>query len=141
MDVDAIVLFNRFFSPDIDLESMKIISAGVFSKPEELSLPLRWIGLTSGRVKCDLAASTGIHDASGIIKVILAGARVAAVTSVLYQKGIGYISTMLEELEAWMKKNNYKSVDAFRGALRRKDYSGFQKYERAQFMKYFSDHK
>jgi len=140
-DLGAIVLFNRFFSPDIDLKTLEIVSAGVYSSPGDLALPLRWIGITAGKVKCDLAASTGVHDGFGAVKVILAGARVAYAASTLYINGIEHIPIMLGQINDWMDQNNYQSVDKFRGALKRRDSAATRRFERAQFMKYFSSHK
>ncbi len=138
--IAGLVLFNRFMAPDIDLDKMEVTHSHIYSSPEELSLPLRWIGLMAGRAKCDLAASTGIHDSNGILKVLAAGARVACVASALYQNGIDYISVLLNEIDRWIDTNHYDSVERLRGSLERKDRENRIRYERAQFMKYYSDH-
>jgi len=138
--IDALVLFNRFMAPDIDIEKMEITVTSVYSSPEELSNPLRWIGLMAGKAKCDLAASTGIHDTEGVIKVLAAGASTAYMASALYNKGIEYIAAILKELDAWIDKSHYHSVEHLRGSLERKDRGNRNRYERAQFMKYYSSH-
>ena len=102
--VDGIVLFNRFYQPDIDLDKMELVSADVFSTPEENALPLRWVGLLSGQVKCDLAATTGIHDGKTVIKNSLAGAKAVQIATSIYKNGPAYIETMLAEMRTWMKE-------------------------------------
>jgi dihydroorotate dehydrogenase (fumarate) len=139
--IDGIVLFNRFYRPDIDLETMELISADVFSTPQENTLPLRWIGLLSGEIKCDLAASTGIHDGETVIKNMLAGAKAVQVTTVVYQKGMQYINTMLDRIKKWMIAHNYTALRDIIGRLSYKHIEDPVKYERSQFMRYFSDIK
>lgn len=137
--VDGIVLFNRFYSPDIDLDKLELISTNVFSTPQELSTSLRWIGIMANRVKCDLAASTGIHDGKAVIKQLLAGANAVQMVSALYQKGPEFLSQVIEEIESWMKDKGYESISDFRGMLSQEKYVNPTLYERVQFMKYFSD--
>lgn len=139
--IDGLVLFNRFISPDIDLDKMAVTVSNIYSRPEEIAGPLRWIGLMAGRVKCDLAASTGIHDSAGVLKALAAGATVACMASSLYINGIDHISHVLKEVDDWMEKSHYHTVDNLRGSLERKDRDNRDIYERAQFMKYYSDHK
>lgn len=139
--ISGIVLFNRFFNPDIDIEKMQITSSHVFSKPEELSVPLRWIGLLSDKVKCDLAATTGIYDGRDVIKTILAGAACVEVVTALYRNGPEYIAFMLDQLQGWMEKHGYDSIDKFRGKMSQSKLKQPGQFERAQFMKYFSGHK
>ncbi len=133
--VDGLVLFNRYFRPDIDIESLKVVSREHFSSPEEMSLPLRWIALLSGnKVSCDLVASTGIHYDTALIKQILVGARAVEVCSTLFQNGIPHIAKMLEGLEDWMKKHNFEKLDDFRG--KSLDYQTTDaRFERIQYMK------
>lgn len=139
--IQGIVLFNRFYTPDIDLDKVEVMSSHVFSAPEEISLPLRWIGLLSSHVKCDLAASTGIHDGHGVIKSLLVGAKAVQVATAIYKKGPAYIGTMLEQVQDWMKEHKYKSIKDFIGKLRHDQLKDPMKYERSQFMKYFADSK
>jgi len=137
--VDGIVLFNRFYSPDVDLDKMEIISTNVFSTPQELSTSLRWIGIMSNRVSCDLAASTGVHDGKAVVKQLLAGANTVQLVSALYQNGPEHLKTVIKEMEDWMTEKGFESVDDFRGKLSQEKYVEPTLYERVQFMKYFSD--
>ena len=137
-NIKGIVLFNRFYSPDIDIDKMEVKSSFVFSDPSSVALPLRWIAMLSPHVKCDLAASTGVHDGEAVIKQLLAGAQVVQIASVLYKKGFTEIGEMTGQLEAWMKKKNFNSLEDFRGKLNTSEYDNPAAYERVQFMKHFS---
>ncbi len=136
--ISGLVLFNRFFSPDFDIHKFKVLPTHVLSSPSELSNSLRWIAIMSGRVNCDLAASTGIHDGEGLIKQLLAGAKVVQVVSSLYKNGKDHIQVMINTLEKWMHGKGYKSLDQFRGKMSQAKSSNPAVYERVQFMKYFS---
>ena len=136
--VNGIVLFNRFFSPDIDIDKYEVIPANKYSSPDEITHSLRWIALMSGRIKCDLAASTGIHDGKGVIKQLLAGANAVEVVSTLYKNGLGQIQKMLTELEDWMEENRYNYIDQFMGKMSYDRSQNPAVYERMQFMKYYS---
>jgi dihydroorotate dehydrogenase (fumarate) len=132
------VLFNRYYQPDIDIEKMEMTSAGVFSHPEEISLPLRWIALLSGLIESDFAASTGVHDGAGAVKMLLAGATAVQVVSTVYEHGVGQAAKIIADLEAWMERHSFSSIGQFRGRLAfrfEKDQSAF---ERIQFMKHYS---
>lgn len=135
--ISGLVLFNRFYSPDFDIEKLEVTPANVFSSPAELYLSLRWMAMMSGRVKCDLAASTGVHDGKAVIKQLLAGAKAVQVVSALYKKGKGHIQTMLTDLEAWMNRKGYKNIRQFRGKMSQKKSTNPAIYERMQFMKTF----
>jgi len=136
--IQGIVLFNRFYSPDIDINNLDITSTHVTSSPAEISISLRWIGIMHNRVQCDLAASTGIHDGSAIIKQILAGANAVQIASAFYKNGKGIIPAMLDDLSNWMDQKGYKTLDDFRGKLSHDKTQNPAAYERVQFMKYFS---
>lgn len=136
--VEGLVLFNRFFSPDIDIEKMEVTPSFVFSSPEELAISLRWVAMLSDITHCDIAASTGIHDGKSVIKQLLAGAKVTQVASVLYKEGPAKIGEMLNELESWMDRHGYESLEDFRGKLSSKETENPATYERVQFMKHFS---
>jgi len=140
-EVNGLVLFNRFFNPDIDINKKQIISAGVWSSPADIVMPLRWIGILSDKVSCDLALSSGVHDGAAVIKGLLAGARVVYVASALYQSGITMLGRMGEFLAKWMDDNNYEAIDEFRGLLNQKNVPDQDAYERGQFMKFYSSHK
>jgi dihydroorotate dehydrogenase (fumarate) len=135
--IAGLVLFNRFYSPDFDIEKLEVVSSNVFSNPSDVTISLRWIGIMAERVNCDLAASTGVHDGAALIKQILAGANAVQVVSALYKHGKGHIATMLEALEEWMKKKGFNSLSDFRGKLSQAKSSNPAVYERVQFMKYF----
>jgi dihydroorotate dehydrogenase (fumarate) len=136
--IKGIVLFNRFFSPDIDIDNFKVTATNVFSHPEELAMSLRWVAMLSSRLHCDIAASTGIHDGKAVIKQLLAGAKAVQIASVLYKNGFGDIAKMIKDLETWMDKHNFESIDDFCGKMSIKDAENPAAYERVQFMKHFS---
>jgi len=137
-NVKGIVLFNRFYSPDIDLESLQIVNSGRYSNPADYTLPLRWIGLNANKVSCDLIASTGIHTGDAIVKQILVGATAVQVVSALYTNGYDHIQTMLAQLEAFMNSKGYQYIDQFKGKLAVKE-NNAAAYERIQFMKYYAE--
>jgi dihydroorotate dehydrogenase (fumarate) len=139
--INGLVLFNRFFRPDIDIEKRQIIAADVFSSPAEHCLPLRWIGMMAGHAKCDLVASTGIHDGETVIKNLMAGAKAVQVATVIYKEGAEHIGVMLEQIKKWMKANNQTKLSGIIGSLSHKHIKDPVKYERAQFMKYFAGAK
>ena len=136
--IKGLVLFNRFFSPDIDIENFEVKTSNVFSTPAELAISLRWIAMLSSHVKCDLAASTGVHDGKAVIKQLLAGAKAVQIASVLYKKGFREISSMLEELENWMERKYFTTIDEFAGKMSVEKTQNPAAYERVQFMKHFS---
>ncbi|HDZ41692.1 MAG TPA: dihydroorotate dehydrogenase-like protein [Bacteroidetes bacterium] len=137
--VNGVVLFNRFFEPDIDVNSMNIIPASVFSNADDKRNVLRWIGMASAvNDRISISASTGVRTGDDIVKYLLAGADTVQVCSVLYSEGYEYISELLASLKSWMKSKNYKRVDEFRAMLNYRNFKDYKKYERAQFMKYFS---
>ena len=140
--VKGVVLFNRFYAPDIDTLNKKMVSSEVFSSYADIRQSLRWVGIISGRIdKIDIAASTGIHDGEAVVKQLLAGASATQVCSVLYKNGAEYIKKMLADVEQWMEKNNYSSIDEFKGKMSYKNIQDPTVYERAQFMKYFSNYQ
>ena len=130
----GLVFFNRFQPLDIDINNLKPVSGAQFSSPEEKYTSLRWIALLAGELNCDLAASTGLHSSADVIKQLLAGASAVELSSILYQKGIGYISTILDEITAWMQEHNFSSVDQFKGSLSQKSSPHPELYERFQFI-------
>jgi len=139
LGVDGITLFNRFYKPDINLDTNELIPASVFSNPNEYLLPLQWIALMSGKVKTPLAASTGIHDGQAFVKLLLAGAHANYIVSALYEKGLEVIEEILGYLESYMHKNHYESVEQMIGKLNESNISNPKYYKRAQFMRYFTD--
>jgi dihydroorotate dehydrogenase (fumarate) len=138
--VDALVLFNRFYEPDIDINTMTIKSAQVLSSAGDIRKSLRWVGMLSDKIKgLDIAASTGIHDGEAAIKQLLAGATTVQICSTVYDHGFDQISTILEDISKWMKAKDFTSVSEFRGSLNYGSIPNPSLYERAQFMKYFSN--
>ncbi|HDP94589.1 MAG TPA: dihydroorotate dehydrogenase-like protein [Candidatus Aminicenantes bacterium] len=137
-NVAALVLFNRFYSPDIDIKSMKVINGEVTSCPNENAMVLRWIALLAGRVHCDLAATTGIHDGTAVIKNLLAGAAVVQIASSIYKQGPKVVASMLTEIRQWMEESGVTRLYDVIGRLSRRNIDAPQLYERAQFMKYFA---
>ncbi len=139
---DALVLFNRFYEPDINIEKLEMASSEVFSSPSDIRRSLRWIGLISSQLpKVQIAAGTGIHDGEAVIKQLLAGAQVTQVCSSVYINGAQVIASMTNELKEFMKKWNFRKIEDFRGRLSYKNIPDPMLYERSQFMKYFSNKK
>ncbi len=136
---DALVLFNRFSAPDIDIENIKVTHAEIFSTEKEMSNVLRWMGIMSNKLNADLAATTGIHEGSDVVKMLLAGAQVVQISSTLYIHGVEYISKMLNDVHNWMDKKGFLYIDNFRGKLAQKADNNTNAYERMQFMRYFSE--
>ena len=139
--IKGLVLFNRFFSPDIDIENMSVISSDIYSSAHEISLPLRWIGLMSPIVDCDISASTGVHTGYDLVKTLLVGAKASQITSTLYKNGITQIERMIEELKVWMSRHNHNKISDFAGKLATDKAKDNAVYERAQFIKYYSKHE
>ncbi len=134
--IDSLVMFNRFFNPDIDINTMKVHVSSVFSSPSDLSIPLRWIALLSNEVKCDISATSGIHDAEGVIKQLLVGATTTQLCSTIYLNGTGQIGVILKGLTEWMEKNNYKTISDFRGKFSIKKTDNPVLFHRVQYMKH-----
>lgn len=139
--IQGLVLFNRFYNPDFDTETLEFTSGAVLSSPTDFYNSLRWIGIMAGRAKCDLAASTGVHDGQSLIKQLLAGAHAVEIASTLYKNGNSRLAEMLYELGGWMQRHGYDSVESFRGKLSQSLSGNPAAYERVQFMKYFRGFK
>ena len=137
-EIAGITLFNRFYSPDIDIENFQVVPSFVYSSPDELKVSLRWIALMAGRVDCDLAASTGVHDSSSLIKQLLAGADAVQVASAFYKNGKEYAGGIISGLETWMEKNNFNNLSDFKGKMSYARTENPAAYERSQFMKHFA---
>jgi dihydroorotate dehydrogenase (fumarate) len=134
LGVNGLVLFNRFLQPDINLDKMAAAPSMTLSSPAEALVPLRWIGLLHGRVRAHLAASTGVYDAPGALKQILAGAQVVQLASTLLKNGIPYMGKILAGMEEWLDKHGFGSVDDARGALSQRSVQDPAAYERAQYV-------
>ncbi len=129
----ALVLFNRFFPVDIDIRTGAFEQQTVLSAPQELLVPLRWIGYLSGKLRTDFAVTTGVMDVEGIVKSLMAGATVVQLCSTLYRNGPGYVATLREDLDRWLAGNGHSSVDNIRGKARRVD--GEELLTRLQYLK------
>lgn len=133
--LDGLVLFNRYFRPDIDINTMNVISDKYLSSPEEISIPMRWIALLNGsNIGCDIAASTGIHNAEGVIKQLLVGARAVQLCSTLYINGIDVLGNIETDIKKWMAEHRFSSLDEFRGKSLGKQTTDAS-FERIQYMK------
>lgn len=135
--IKGFVLFNRYYTPDIDIDKMVVKCADILSSPAEGAFSLRWIALLSGLVEKDLVASTGVHDSEGVVKQLLAGATAVQIVSTVYKNGMGQIGTILEGLESWMDQKSYEKLSDFRGQLSYEKIAEPAVFERTQFMKYY----
>lgn len=132
---DALVLFNRFYQPDIDLENLEVVPNVLLSTPQSMRLPLRWIAILYGRVKASLAATSGIHSAEDVIKMLMVGADVTMLASTLLKNGIGRLTKILEDMKVWMEEHEYVSVKQMQGSISQKSCAEPSAFERANYMK------
>ncbi len=136
--IAGITLFNRFYSPDIDIEKQQLVSAGIFSAESDYLLPLRWTGIMAPKAGCPLAATTGIRSAETAVKFLLAGASAVQIASALYQDGTEVISRINQGISEWMERNGYSSIDDFKGKLSIQQKNA-QAWERVQFLNWIKD--
>lgn len=132
---NGFVLFNRFMQPDLDIEALEVETTVNLSTSNDLLLPMRWIAMLYGRIRADLALSSGVHTARDVVKAIMAGANVAMMASTLLLNGIEQASAILADLDVWMNANDYASVIEMRGCLSQEKSANPAAYERAQYMK------
>ncbi len=137
--VDGLVLFNRFYKFDIDVDKLTLVHGNPYSSPAEIHYTLRWLSLLAGKVGCDLAGNTGIHDGRDAVKAILAGAKVVQVCSTLFLNGLEQIGRMQEQMQAWMIEHDFDKLCDFRGLLSQIRSQQPQDYERLQYIKLFTD--
>ncbi len=133
--VDGIVLFNRFYQPDIDLENLEVYPSMNLSTPQAMRLPMRWIAILHDRLRCSMAATGGIHTAEDAIKMIMAGADVTMLCSVLLKYGVASVPQILSAIEAWMKSREYISLQQMHGSMSQKYCANPEAFERANYMK------
>jgi dihydroorotate dehydrogenase (fumarate) len=138
---DGLVLFNRFYQPDFDLENLEVAPRLVLSNSDELRLPLRWVAILYGRVSADLAITSGIHTSHDVIKGLMAGAKVTMMASELLQKGVRRIGQVLNELVTWLTEHEYESVMQMIGAMSQKHCSEPAAFERANYMKMLQSYR
>jgi len=137
---NGLVLFNRFYQPDFDLEALEVVPNLILSNSHELLLRLNWIALLYGRVKADLALTGGVHTATDVVKAMMAGARVAMLTSALLKRGITYLDTLTTELLVWMGEHEYDSIRQMQGSMSRNSVPQPAAFERANYMKVLSSY-
>jgi len=136
---DGLVLFNRFYHLDIDIEKISLVAGSAYSTSAESHEALRWIALLFSRLDCDLVASTGIHDGSDAIRMLLAGASAVQVCSTLYRNGFGRIGEIVKQIEDWMETRHFERLDQFRGLLSQARSNHPEYFERLQYVKQLSD--
>ena len=138
---DGLVLFNRFYQPDFDLENLEVAPRLVLSNSDDLRLPLRWVAILYGRLSVDLAITSGIHTSHDVIKGLMAGAKVTMMASELLQKGVGRISQVLNELVTWSKEHEYESLAQMIGAMSQQHCPEPAAFERANYMKMLQSYR
>jgi dihydroorotate dehydrogenase (fumarate) len=139
--VNGLVLFNRFYQPDFDLEQLEVVPNLVLSNSSELRLPLRWIAMLYGRMQADFALTSGVHTAQDALKAVMAGASVAMTTSALLKNGAGKASEILKDMETWMVEHEYESIQQMKGSMSQKAVAEPAAFERANYMKVLSSFK
>jgi dihydroorotate dehydrogenase (fumarate) len=132
---DGLVLFNRFYQPDVDLDDLEIRPRVLLSTPQALRLPLTWIGILYGRVKADLAATSGIHTVEDVVKMLMVGANVSMLCSVLLKRGIGHLRTLDHELRVWLEEHEYDSVAQLQGSMSQLHCPDPTAFERVQYIR------
>jgi len=137
---DALVLFNRFYQPDLDIETLEVVPNLTLSHPTELLLRLHWVAVIFGHVQADLAITGGVHSATDIVKSVMAGARVAMMASALLKNGIGYLDSVREDLVRWMEEHEYGSIRQMCGSMSQRNVPDPTAFERANYMKVLSSY-
>ncbi len=138
---NGLVLFNRFYQPDLDLETLEVVPGVVLSTPMAMRLPLRWIAILHGKVKASLAATSGVHTAQDVIKMMMAGADVTMMCSALLKHGPQHITSVLTEIRQWMLEHEYVSVSQMKGSMSQKSVADPAAFERANYMKALNQYK
>ena len=136
--ISALTLFNRPYHPDIDINQLKLSSSHIYSNAEEYIQVLRWVAILSGRISCEIAASTGIHDYPAVVKQLLAGASAVQIASALYAEGPQVIDKLLNGLKDWMQQHDFQTINQFKGMFRQDKIENPAAFERVQFMKLYS---
>jgi dihydroorotate dehydrogenase (fumarate) len=137
---DGLVMFNRFYQPDIDLEQLEVVPRLDLSHSYELLLRLNWVAIVYGHVRADLAITGGVHSAEDVLKSMMVGARVAMMTSVLLEKGVGHIRHVLHDVRRWMEEHEYESIRQMQGSMARRNVSDPAAFERANYMRVLSSY-
>ena len=137
---DALVLFNRFYQPSLDIENLDVVPALALSHRDELLLRLHWTAVLYGRVHADLAVTGGVHEAEDVLQAMMAGASVVMLASVLLARGIGHLSALRRDIERWMAEHEYESIRQMRGSLSQRSAANPEAYERANYVKVISSY-
>lgn len=132
---DGLVLFNRFYQPDIDLETLEVLPDLELSTTHEMRLPLRWIAITRPHVKCSLAATTGVSTGEDVIKLVMAGADAVQICSVLLRRGVGTLAEIVKDVRTWGEAREYESIAQMKGSMSQKSCASPAAFERANYMK------
>jgi len=138
---NALVLFNRFYQPDIDLEALEVRPRVLLSTPQAMRLPLTWIGILYGRIRADMAATSGVHEAQDALKLLMVGANVTMLCSVLLQRGIEHIRTIEQGIREWMEVHEYRSVQQMRGSMSQQNVADASAFERAHYISSLQSYK
>lgn len=138
---NALVLFNRFYQPDIDLEALDVVPNIFLSTPQAMRVPLRWIAILHGRIKADIAATSGVHNADDVLKMLMVGSNVTMMCSALLQQGPYWITKVLKDMETWMEEHEYSSVKQMIGSMSHKSVKEPAAFERANYMKVLNSYK
>lgn len=138
---NALVLFNRFYQPDIDLEELEVRPNVLLSTPQAMRLPMRWIAILYGRIKPDMASTSGLQKGQDAIKMLMAGAKITQVCSTLLRHGIGHIQVLEKEMKRWMEENEYESVKQMQGSMSQINCPDKSAFERAQYMRGIQSYK
>jgi dihydroorotate dehydrogenase (fumarate) len=137
---DGLVMFNRFYQPDFDLENLEVVPTLMLSRSNEIRLRLTWVALLFGKIKADMAISGGIHTPEDVVKAMLAGAKVAMTTSALLEHGVSYLNTLVSGLDQWLTDHEYESVKQMQGSMSARAVPQPGAFERANYMKVLSSY-
>jgi dihydroorotate dehydrogenase (fumarate) len=138
---DALVMFNRFYQPDIDLESLEVTPNLVLSNSYELLLRLHWVALLHGHIKADMAITGGVHTAEDVIKSMMVGGKIAMLTSALLRQGIDYVTRLEEDVTKWLEEHEYESIEQMQGSMSASKVANPAAYQRANYMKVLSSYE
>ena len=138
---DALVMFNRFYQPDLDLEELEVKPGVILSTSDDLRLPLRWIAILDGKIKASMAGTTGVHTGIDALKLVMAGANVAQMCAALLKNGPEYVQTVIKEMEQWMEDHEYDSIKKMRGSMSQRAVADPAAFERANYMKALNNFK
>jgi dihydroorotate dehydrogenase (fumarate) len=137
---DALVLFNRFYQPDLDIEQLEVVPDLTLSESSELLLRLHWVAIVFGHIRADLAITGGVHSAADVLKSMMVGARVAMMTSALLQNGVAHLDTVRQDLLRWMEEHEYESITQMCGSMSQRNVPDPASFERANYMKVLSSY-